>query len=625
LDATTRFASLACPASPPQEFLTALPDTDSTAFVSLAPDNRPAPVTVFDHALKAFLDDFFAAQPVWATQIGFHAFDDRWPDMTEEGRLARLVMLRGHRARLERLAAVDLSRDEEIDRGMAVEAIDAMDFEDEVLREPSWDPLSYVSLCGSGLFSLLAREYAPWQHRGMAFAGRLRGLVPLLDSAAVALTGVGDRPVSALHSQIALAQMEGITELIDDGIAEAEKRAADGDAPDCLEAIRAAAGPAREAVARFETALRDEIVPHASGEGRLGADLFAAKLQHTLASDIKPADLLDRARRDYDAIRAEIVRLAREAWSTWLPKEEMPSDDDEVARRVFDAVAKVHRKPSELIDFSRREVDLIEAFCRDNDVIGLADEPMQITWTPVFQRAFGKAFLQAPGFLDKGLSSYFWITPPDESLGAEMTESYMREDNDRMLTLLAIHEGVPGHYLQGAYANRVPSLTRGVFGSGVFAEGWAVYVTQVVMDLGYKADDSAMLLTHWKFYLRAAINALIDGSIHTKGMTEDEAVALMVDGGFQETDEARAKYLRARLTSTQLSTYYLGSVEMWGIEEEARRRAAVAAGASADAVPPQRIAGGLGDTPGFNYRAHLESVISHGTPPIKWLRKAMFD
>ena len=40
---------------------------------------------------------------------------------------------------------------------------------------------------------------------------------------------------------------------------------------------------------------------------------------------------------------------------------------------------------------------------------------------------------------------------------------------------------------------------------------------------------------------------------------EDEAVALMVDGGFQEGSEARAKYSRARLSSTQLSTYFAGS------------------------------------------------------------------
>jgi hypothetical protein len=97
-----------------------------------------------------------------------------------------------------------------------------------------------------------------------------------------------------------------------------------------------------------------------------------------------------------------------------------------------------------------------------------------------------------------------------------------------------------------------------------------------------------------------------------------------VGGGFQEHDEARAKWLRARISSTQLATYYVGSLEMWDLEVEGRRRAAVASRAGSESVPDQRIAGGMGETPGFDYRAHLEAVISHGTPPIKWVRRQMF-
>ena len=599
-----------------------MPDTASTQFVSLAPDNRPTPVTQFDHALKAFLDDFFAAQPVWATQIGFHAHDDRWPDMTEEGRLARLAMLRDHAARLGALADADLSVDEQIDRGIALEAIDGMRFEDDELREPAWDALGYVSLAGSGLFSLLAREFAPWAHRGLAFAGRLRGLPALLDAAVASLTGLPGRPVSRLHAETALAQLSGIPELIDEGAAEGEKRA--GEEPVVAAAIHDAAGPARDAVARFEQALRDAILPRAEGEGRLGADLFAAKLRHITATDLAPQDLIARARRDYDLTRAEMLRLARLAWPQWLPNEPLPDDGDETIRRVLLAVAQEHRQPTELLDFSSAEVRRIEDFCRAHNVIGLPDEPLAVTWTPVFMRAYGGAFLSAPGPLDKGLRSYFWITPPDETKGPEATESYLREDNDRMLRLLAIHEGVPGHYLQGAYSNRSHSLVRAVFWSGLFAEGWAVYVTQVMMDLGYGEHEPALLLNHWKFYLRAITNALMDVAIHVEGMTEQQAMELMVGGGFQEQHEATAKWLRARLTSTQLTTYYLGSMGMWELEEEGRRRAAVAAGAGADAVPEQHVAGGLGSTPGFDYRAHLESVISHGAPPIKWLRRALF-
>jgi hypothetical protein len=129
---------------------------------------------------------------------------------------------------------------------------------------------------------------------------------------------------------------------------------------------------------------------------------------------------------------------------------------------------------------------------------------------------------------------------------------------------------------------------------------------------------------HWKLYLRSVTNAIIDARIHCDGMTEEEAVGLMVDGGFQEEAEARAKYRRARLSSTQLSTYFAGSMEMWAIELEARRRAAAAAGEDPSTIQPGGLPGGLGATPGFRYRDHLEAVLGHGAPPTSLLRRALF-
>jgi hypothetical protein len=235
-------------------------------------------------------------------------------------------------------------------------------------------------------------------------------------------------------------------------------------------------------------------------------------------------------------------------------------------------------------------------------------------------RALARAFLDSPGPLDRGQKSHFWITPPDESEGPEAVESYLREENDRMLRDLSIHEGIPGHYLQLAASNHCPSLARTVFTNGMFAEGWAVYVTQVMVDLGYAADDPGFALTHWKLYLRAVVNAILDVETHTGDMTEEQALSLMIDGAWQEADEARGKWLRARISATQLSTYYVGSLEMWDLEEAVRRRAAVDVGASASDVPAQHVAGGIGGSPGFDQKAHLEAVISHGTPPIKWCR-----
>ena len=133
--------------------------------------------------------------------------------------------------------------------------------------------------------------------------------------------------------------------------------------------------------------------------------------------------------------------------------------------------------------------------------------------------------------------------------------------NAKQLVLLTIHEAVPGHYLQGTYANRVDRPGRLLERP----------VRRGMGGLRHPGDDgpglpsrrSGLLLNHWKYYLRAVVNAIIDARIHTAGMTEEEAVSLMVDGGFQEEAEARAKYNRARLSSTQLSTYFVGSMEFW--------------------------------------------------------------
>lgn len=623
-------------------------------FRSLAGDGRPVPTTPYEHAFHAFLDDAFRAYPVWASFVGYHAYDDSWGDPTEAGRVERIELLRRHRESVDALPEDELSDGERIDRGVLRESIDELLFSEEVLRESAWDPLSVVYQLGSGFFGLLAREYAPWAHRGSAFVHRVLRVPDVLRAARESLVGLPGRPVSLLHTETALAQLSGIGDLIDQALEEARRRAAEGEDGALVGELEAASESAREAVDAFRAALDGELRARASGDGRLGADLFQQKLRHTLASDLPYGELLERARRDYEVVRSEMVRLARAAWAQWIPGEAIPdrvdvgAPDDQGAakssgsadgpaaastgdpdgalvRRVLDAIALEHRQPHELLDWCQGEVRRIEQFCRERGVIGLADEPLQITWTPVFMRAYGRAFLDSPGPLDKGQSSYFWITPPDESGDPEAVESYLREDNDRMLRLLCIHEAVPGHYLQLAWANRSGSLTRSVLSSGMFAEGWAVYVTQVMIDLGYGEHEPALLLNHWKFYLRAITNAIIDVLIHTAGMTEEEAMSLMVEGGFQERDEAEAKWLRARLTSTQLSTYYLGSLGMWDMELEARTRAARAVGSGPETLPAQRIVGGLGDTPGFDYRRHLESVISHGTPPIKWVRRILSE
>ena len=575
--------------------------------------------------VDAFLAETFRRNPTFATDIGEHSHDDRWPDLSPAGRAERLAAT--ERWLAEFTAMTDLTGDDAIDRDLLIGELEASRFADTELQEDAWNPLEWVYLVGDGLFTLNAREFAPLAVRLASTAGRLEGLPAVLEAARVTLVGTPDRPVGRFQTETALRQLPGIDELIAEALSAAEAAApTDLAVAGVLPRLIGAAEVARAAIDAFERHLREVVLPASDGEGRLGATMFAAKMRHTMRSEtLTPERILAAAEHDYGVVRAEMVRLARELWPAWRGEEPAPDDEGALVRGVLDAVAFQHPEAHDLLEFCRAENARIEAFCRERDLIGLSEEPLEIQWTPVFLRAFGGAMLISPGPLDKGQKTFFAITPMPDDWDEERRQSNLREDNDRMLRLLTIHEAVPGHYLQGVYANSCPSLVRAVFASGLFAEGWAVYVTQVMMDVGYGADDPALMLTHWKFYLRSITNAIIDARIHTAGMTEAEAVDLMVEGGFQEEAEARAKFDRARLSSTQLSTYFAGSLEMWAIEDEVRRRAAAASGdpRGAGAVPTPRVVGDYGETPGFSYRPHLESVIAHGAPPTSLLRRIL--
>jgi len=434
------------------------------------------------------------------------------------------------------------------------------------------------------------------------------------------------RPVSGFMAEVAAKRIGGVRSLAEEAVqaGEAAADAGDADVAALLPRLRAAAASASTALEAIGSHLASSVAPNASGSPLLGHDLFQDKLRHTLRDpEVTPEVILARAEREFDAIRAEMVRIAREIWTEWVPGEPVPDDEGVLVRRVLDQTANEHPAADELVSWCYAELERVERFCRERNVIGLTDEPLVIDWTPEFLRSFGGAMLDSPGPLDHGQKAFFSITPVPDEWPADQQESYLREMNTRQMQLLVIHEAVPGHYLQGAYANHGSSLARRAFPSGVFAEGWAVYVTQVMLDRGYCADDGALWLNHWKFYLRSVANTIIDVRIHTMGMTTDECVDFLVDQAFQERGEAIHKDERARLSSTQLSTYFAGSLGMWDLEHALRIRAAAAAGASADAVPAPRVVGGYPATPGFDERAHLESVISHGSPPIPILRRIL--
>ena len=181
--------------------------------------------------------------------------------------------------------------------------------------------------------------------------------------------------------------------------------------------------------------------------------------------------------------------------------------------------------------------------------------------------------------------------------------SFLREYNIRSIHDLTIHEAMPGHFVQLAHSNRYPGKLRAVLASGVFIEGWAIYAERMMVDQGFLGGDPLMRLINLKWYLRAVANAIIDQAIHTEGMTRDEAMRLMMEDTFQEEREAAAKWVRAQLTSTQLSTYFVGALEHFDL-----RRAVEEA---------------WGDA--FDLKTYHDKILSYGSPPTQFVRALVLD
>ncbi|MFZ9736263.1 MAG: DUF885 family protein, partial [Candidatus Limnocylindrus sp.] len=460
---------------------------------------------------------FAALHPVAATATGIHDHDGAWDGVGPAADARVVAWVDEETARLKRIAEADLDRDDRADRDLALATLAAIRFERTEIRTTAWDPLNTVATVGGGLFPLIARTFGSRERRARDLASRLSALPHALEEAIDALVGVPElrvaaddgaprrageaapsgeltlpaRPISRLHTETAIEQAAGIAELAEMGVE------VYGDE------LRGAADAARAAAERFTQRLRDEVLPRSDGEGRYGAARYDRALRHTLFGSHDRAAVQRAAEREFTSVRERIIQIAREIAPHWIGEAEaarMEGDPHRLVGAVLHAIGGEHSAAADLLDRCREETARCEAFIKRTGLLDLPSEPLQITWTPRFLRAYGGAFLDSPGPLDKGETSFFYVTPPADDATPEQVESMLREDNDRMLALLAIHEAIPGHYLQLAAANETDRPLRAAFGSGVFAEGWAVYVTQVMLDEGFGGGDKALELVHWKFY-----------------------------------------------------------------------------------------------------------------------------
>ncbi|MCL1634226.1 DUF885 domain-containing protein [Luteimonas sp. SX5] len=572
-----------------------------------APDAAPQAAAAsqqdakFADLSKRWLDGWMRLNPVTATQIGDHRFDEDIDDLSAAGRQRASDFSKGLLAELDAIDASKLSRENQVDAMILRNQLRGDIWNLETLQGWAWDPQVYSGLAGGAIYNLMAREFAPMPQRLKSATVRMQKIPAVF---AQARANLDPARVPRIHAETVAKQNAGVLSLIDTLIVPNAGQLSGDDRKRLDEAI----ADLRKAVAEQQTWLDKTLVPNAKGDFRIGAERYDEKLQFSLNSALSRAEIKQRAETELKRVRDEMYGIARTVLKDKPDAPDMPDapDDDQRQKAIEAALELAYaERPArdQVVDFAKKTLADATAFTRAKNLVTVPDDPVKIILMPEFQRGVAVAYCDSPGPLDKGLDTYYAISPIPDDWSQAQADSFLREYNDRMIHLLSIHEAMPGHYLEGAHSVNSPSTLRAVLRSGLFAEGWAVYAEDVMADAGYLDNDPLFRLVQLKFYLRTISNAILDQGVHVDHWTREQAMDLMTQQAFQQEREASGKWVRAQLTSAQLPTYFVGAQEFFDLRKAVEQR----------------------QDGKFDLKAYHDKVLSYGAPPVRFVRELMLD
>ena len=547
------------------------------------------------------LEGWFQLSPVSATQIGDHRFDGELDDLSEAGRARGLEFSQGILAELQALDVSALSRENQVDAAILRNQLQYDIWNAQTLQGWAWDPQLYSGLAGQAIYGLMAREFAPLPERLKSATARMQKIPALL---AQARANLDPARVPKVHAETVARQNAGVLGIVDTFITPHLDQLDPADRQQAQTAIDGL----KTAVAEHQKWLDETLVPNAKGEFRVGAEVYDQKLQFALLSSLSRAEIKQRAEAELVRVRGEMYAIAQQvlkdtAGAPELPDNPSPQQQQKAIEAALELAYAQHPARDQVVADARVALDRATAFVREHDLVTLPDAPVEIIEMPEFQRGVAVAYADSPGPLDKNLKTFYAVSPMPEDWTDAQVESFLREYNSRMIDLLSIHEGTPGHYLEGWHSAKFPSTLRAVLRSGMFAEGWAVYTEKMMADAGYLDNDPLFRLVQLKFYLRTIANAILDQGVHVDGWSREQAMDLMVNQTFQQESEAAGKWTRAQLTSAQLPTYFVGVQEHFDLRKAMEEK--------------------QGDA--FNLKAYHDQVLSYGAPPVRFVRELMLD
>jgi hypothetical protein len=185
----------------------------------------------------------------------------------------------------------------------------------------------------------------------------------------------------------------------------------------------------------------------------------------------------------------------------------------------------------------------------------------------------------AAGFREGGVYATYYDLPSTDQYQKLQDKVELMLDWNRgwILGTQIAHEVYPGHHFQGFMASHNKRPARALTRNGLYTdvnsawgEGWGVYCEELMHEYGYHEGNLRVRLTQLQNRFWRTARVLIDPSLHTGGMSYDEAVAVFMDAGLPEGG-ARLEANVVTRSPTREASYYVGSLEVRRLVEEARK------------------------------------------------------
>jgi hypothetical protein len=410
-----------------------------------------------------------------------------------------------------------------------------------------------IDECLGGVHMLLIRNFAPLQKRMSCVLGRLREVSRLINECR---EHINPAEVPLVWARLAIENANHGATFLSDAVPEIARQT-----PELFNEIKKTGKSAGDALLEYAAWIEQAIIPNAQGKFSIGKIAFDELLRENHMVNYDADQLLAEGWRLVDETETEMEVLASSI------------DPTRNARELLDICKNDHPAMDELIKVYQDAMCKARQFAINNQIVSIpGDELIRIDPTPEFLRnLIPFAAYDPPGFFEPVQEGVFYVTLPVRGDNPDKIEKNLRSHPLVDIPVTALHEAYPGHHLQFVVANRIGSKIRkfGCMLSPLFVEGWAFYCEVLMEQMGF-IDKPIQKLARLQAQLWRAVRIVLDVSLHTRGMSIDDAVALLVQRAGLEPDDALAEVHRYTLSPTQPQSYLMGKIEIMKMVEKYR-------------------------------------------------------